>query len=246
MKTTKFLYEEFHSVTKLHKKIVSIDDFTHGEILKIISSHINEGMQVLDIGCGTGSVSLWVSRHAKSVVGIDISNRAIQSCKHNAKALGVRNARFICESIEGHREKNKYDLIIMLEVLEHLENDDKVLKQVHGMLKNGGTLLLSSPSVNAPLYKIGYLKGFDKRVGHLRRYSTNMLVSLIQSTGFNVQQTMLYEGILRNIIFTSKIGGLILKLINRSSLFSRMITKYDVLSLKMFGESDIIIVATKP
>lgn len=105
-------------------------------------------------------------------------------------------------------------------------------------------MIASSPSKNAPLYRMGALKTFDRKVGHLRRYSENDFVDLFKKEGFVILETNKTEGILRNFLFTNPFGGFLLRILNKKP-FSRVVTFIDNLSVPLFGESDIYIVAQK-
>ena len=103
-------------------------------------------------------------------------------------------------SVEDLKLKDRFDLIICSEVLEHLQDDMKALLKMNILLKDNGGIIVSVPSVNAPLYKLGLAEKFDKRVGHLRRYSLNQIVSLIEKAGFKIEETYKTEGVIRNCL----------------------------------------------
>jgi release factor glutamine methyltransferase len=75
------------------------------------SVEITNGQTFLEIGCGTGVVSIAVARRARSGVGIDINDKAVENSKQNAKAQGVENVEFlrsnVFENVDG-----KFDVII--------------------------------------------------------------------------------------------------------------------------------------
>ena len=83
----------------------------------------------------------------------------------------------------------KFDLVILTEVIEHLEDDKLALKRIYRLLDKGGIAIISTPSNNAPLYRLGMTKKFDERVGHVRRYSLEGLVEMCEKTGFEVLDT---------------------------------------------------------
>lgn len=239
------LYEEFHKLTKRHSKIIEIDDFTQGKLLKILSKYLQGRKKILDIGCGTGSKDFFLAKEGHHVDGIDISERAIKSCKESSKRFGLKNASFHVSSIEKYSKKKQYDIILMIEVIEHIKNDKKILNLVSKLLSKNGILVLSTPSINSPLYKWGFLFEFDKKVGHIRRYSLDEIVKLTTLNDLRIIYTEKTEGILRNFIFTNKIGGLFLKIINRVKVIALTVTLFDNILLRIFGESDLIIVAQK-
>lgn len=213
----------------------------------MLNRYTQRTQTILDIGCGTGSVDFYLASNHHQVTGIDISKRAIDACKQNAKKLGlVKETTFVQTTVENFRTRKKFDIVICLEVIEHLSNDKKALKKIHALLKKGGLLIMSTPSVNAPLYRIGFLDKFDKRVGHLRRYSMTSITRKVTNAGFKIVESHKTEGIVRNFLYTSTIGGkVLLRLINKFDIARKTASKLDAISLQVFGESDLMLVCKK-
>lgn len=239
------LYEGFHGKTKAQKRIINNKNFTYRVLIDVINNNVHQlqSKKVLDIGCGAGTVSFYLASKKARIWGIDISQRAIQKCVQTAKNLSLqKQARFFCGTLDTLKNNSKFDLVICSEVIEHIENDREFLKDIYKILKKGSVLILSTPSKNAPLYKIGFARKFDKRVGHLRRYLPEEIEELVKSVGFSIKEVKLTEGVLRNFLFLTKFGWLI-KLFR--GIISDLVTLFDNISLKIFGESQIFIVAVK-
>jgi len=241
------LYENFHKVTKPHNHLITVNDFTNGHLIKLFNKHIGSKKSVLDVGCGTGSLSLYLGSKNNKVVGIDISNKAIYSAKENAKKFNLtKKCTFLKTTLEDYENKNRFDAILMLEVIEHLEDDKSALLKINSLLKKQGLIILSTPSLSAPLYRVGFLNKFDIRVGHKRRYSKDSIKNLMKKANLKIVFFQEREGILRNFIYTSTLGGkVLLKIINRSNKIAKIVTTLDNLLIKIFGESDYLLVATK-
>jgi SAM-dependent methyltransferase len=112
----------------------------------------------------------------------------------------------------------RFDSIIAINVLEHVENDIYALQQLHKLLKNGGMLIILVPC-HKFLYNI-----IDKKIGHFRRYSKNDLEFKITKTRFNVERMFYFNmlGIIGwyvngNLAKSPKING------NASKLFDRIV-----------------------
>ena len=239
------IYEDFHKNTKAQKEIIPDYNFTYKIILPIIHKYFKKGDKtILDIGCGSGTISLYLSSLGNRVHGIDISKKAIASCKKSAKDLRLNTASFEVINFPSTRiGKSKYDSILLLEVIEHIQDHKQALELTAKALKPGGLLILSTPSKNAPLYKLGLLSSFDARVGHLRRYSEKEITTLISSSGFSVIKVIKNEGILRNFLFTNRYAGKVIRLIKFHLV--DIVSFLDELSLKFLGESDFIVIALK-
>lgn len=200
-------------------------------------------MKVLDIGCGAGTLDFYLASRGCDVTGTDISELSIRKCKDTAKNLKLKNIKFIWSDFPKTKIRGRYDLVILTEVIEHLEDDGQAIKLIRTLLEPKGILFLSTPSKNAPLYKLGLTKEFDKRVGHLRRYNENDLRNLLNENGFRILNLKKNEGVIRNFLFINNIAGKFLKLIK--FFVSDLVTFVDDMSLKIFGESDYIIIAKK-
>ena len=243
------LYETFHENSKSIKLIPSDNDFTYGNFLKFIKLHINnhfekKSIKILDYGCGVGNISFNLAKSGYQVIGVDISKNAVNGCKHTNKIISLDNIEFkVYDNISNM--KDQFDVIILSEVIEHIDNDLQFLKDSKKKLNHGGLIILSTPSINAPLYKLNLLNEFDKRVGHKRRYSTEILQKLIDEAGLDLITIYKNEGIIRNSLFNISIFGLALKIIQKVNMLGRFVLYMDSLTISIFGESDYYLVAIK-
>lgn len=239
------IYEVYHSKRNVQTRIIEDDDFTYQNILHFLKKYRIKNQVMLDIGCGVGTIDFYLAKKGAKVTGIDVSKNGIDTANKNLANLGMqKKLKFKVANFPKSYPKSKFDKIICSEVLEHLKNDKLAVKTIFKILNKSGIVIASSPSKNAPLYRMGALKTFDRKVGHLRRYSENDFVDLFKKEGFVILETNKTEGILRNFLFTNPFGGFLLRILNKKP-FSRVVTFIDNLSVPLFGESDIYIVAQK-
>jgi len=245
-KSLPLLYENFHKKTKSQKRIIGKKNFTYRNLIEILERYLNSQKNILDVGCGAGIVDFYLTSRGHKVLGIDISEKAVRACRESAQALGFEH-RLNFEKFNFPEEKpsGEFDLVICSEVLEHLENDKKAVEAIFNLLRPFGVVIFSTPSKNAPLYKLGFAKEFDKKVGHFRRYSLNELKMLVGKAGFVVKETLKAEGILRNFLFLSPTAGRFVRVLNKIGALSDIITFMDRLTIPVFGESDIFVIAQK-
>lgn len=130
------------------------------KILKKIKIKINKKLKIMDLGCGNGILSDQIEEHFN--VNIDRVDSSIEMLKQNTKVRG----KLICYNIGKKitKLKNKYDLIFLFDVIEHVKNEKKFFYDIIYHLKPGGILIINVPSL-----QIFYSK-YDRAVGHLRRY----------------------------------------------------------------------------
>ena len=237
-------YDTYHQKNNKYHSVIRRNNFTYFYILQFLHSHdINRFgtmRKVLDIGCGVGTMSLYLASLGAEVTGIDISERAISLSKDAQKSLGIKNVSFHHGDITAAR--GIFDLVICLEVIEHIEDDGKMLDEIRSHLKKGGRLFLSTPSRENVLYTLGFYKKFDTEVGHCRRYTMDELHTLVSHHGFQVIAQKKVESPLRNILFTTKLGFLIRFI--KGPLIP-LFHFFDMLLIPVFGASDLMIMAER-
>ena len=120
------------------------------EILKEFSK-FNKSTSVLDLGTGSGNFELIYSKDVKTILGIDYNIEALSFLKKKLKENRIKNVRLVCNDIRKLnkiRIIQKYDLIIMVDVIEHISIDQAqdVIKSLKRFLKPGGEICIVTPN----------------------------------------------------------------------------------------------------
>jgi len=104
--------------------------------------------QILDAGSGFGQyVYYMASRNAGwNIKGVDVKPEQVDDCNSFFHKVGLTNAHFELGDLTKLSETEKYDLVLSVDVMEHIEEDVLVFKNFYKALKPGGTLLVSTPS----------------------------------------------------------------------------------------------------
>jgi 2-polyprenyl-6-hydroxyphenyl methylase/3-demethylubiquinone-9 3-methyltransferase len=102
-----------------------------------------EKVKILDIGCGGGLLSEPMKRLGADVVGIDASNKNIQVARIHAKENKL-DIKYFCASPENFETKNKFDVILNMEIIEHVEDVDFFLKSCSKLLKKDGIMFVAT------------------------------------------------------------------------------------------------------
>ncbi len=140
----------------------------------------------LDAGCGNGAFSLRAYELGNRVIGISIDRGAITRCRRYAEYVGVPRERvkFLVWDIYDVRKLGQsFDQVICFEALEHLRQDQEVVKSFAEMLNPGGLLHLCTPNRGRPTMFGEYVSDIEDG-GHVRLgYTYEELEALVASAG---------------------------------------------------------------
>lgn len=135
-----------------------------------------ENPLILDIGCGTGAMAKDLQQYG-NVIGCDLRHTALEYCRK----------RSLSELVQGDItnlpfQDHSFDLIVALDILEHVPDDAAALKELRRVLKPNGRLV-----VTVPAYQ--FLWGnHDLALGHVRRYTARELKRKVKTANFRVSK----------------------------------------------------------
>lgn len=103
---------------------------------------------ILDAGSGFGQYSYFMARKFPNaqIYGVDVKEDEIASCQRFFKQVGFNQVAFDTADLTTYNSPETYDLILSVDVMEHIEEDVQVFKNFCASLKPGGMLLISTPS----------------------------------------------------------------------------------------------------
>ena len=135
----------------------------------------NDGIPlILDAGCGTG-VAEDILSDLGHVVGIDIAPKALAgrspTCPESLCVASVNAAPFPDET---------FDLVVALDIIEHIEDDGAVLRELYRICRPGGRLMITVPAYQ------WLHSAHDEALGHYRRYSARRIRRLMRDAGFRL------------------------------------------------------------
>ncbi len=240
------LYERYHSSPKIQRRIIDKDNFTYRNIISILDKHLpkREG-KILDVGCGVGTLDFYLAKKNYFISGIDISKQAINIAKKNAKLFKLNKTKFFVGNVNRFKFTSKFNMILCSEIIEHVEDDNKLLNDLSRHLAKNGIIFLTTPLDSAPLYKIGFTQKFDKRVGHLRRYNFRKLKELVRKNNLKIVKVYYQDGAFRNMFFVFKSLDQVVRVANRIPIVSKTFTYIDKIFLRLFGPTDICLIIKK-
>ena len=107
-------------------------------------AEIRDGMDILELGCGWGSFSLYAARQFPNSRFVGVSNSSAQKnfILKRAAQLGIQNLEIITRDMNDLELTQKFDRIVSIEMFEHMRNYEKLLTRIHGWLGEQGKLFV--------------------------------------------------------------------------------------------------------
>ena len=164
-------------------------------ILWALRKYCNNPRNFLEIGCGTGYVLSGVS---SAFPGAHLSGSEIFLSGLNFASRRVPSAQFMQMDARKIPFVSEFDAIGAFDVLEHIEEDQLVLSQIHQALAPRGKLLLTVPQLD------WLWSAADERAMHVRRYSANEIQQKITSSGFSILRSTSFVSFLLPAMYLSR------------------------------------------
>lgn len=140
--------------------------------------------EILEIGCGTGG-NLEMLGALGNVCGVEMHEEACQYAR-TSSGKDIR-VGYLPDQVPFDK---KFDLICLLDVVEHIENDAEALKSLNSMLKPGGRIVITVPA-----YQWMYGK-HDVLLHHFRRYSRSTLEKVVSGSDIAIEKLTYFNALL--------------------------------------------------
>jgi len=161
-------------------------------VAELLRRHVFPGAHCLDVGCGDGRVGRLVTDHGGTYVGVDISERAVAA---------TRERGFEAWHVEGSDtlpfSDQSFDVVLCLEVIEHILFPDRTVREILRVLRPGGVLIATTPNVAYWRRRLdlallgrwnpfGYSLAVERPWGdpHIRFFNPGSLRRLLLEVGF--------------------------------------------------------------
>jgi SAM-dependent methyltransferase len=164
---------------ELAETLDSLDEATNyaNWIFELLEPYL--GAHVLEVGAGHGTFTARLARE-RTVVATELSPRSIAELRDRFRSRS--DVVVLATDVPGAASDGPYDAAVLINVLEHIDDDAAALRELASMLRPGGRLILWVPAFES-LYS-----DFDRRIGHYRRYRLGDLRSKLSTAGFEVAE----------------------------------------------------------
>lgn len=158
-------------------------DFRRQSLVRLAKRHVT-GRRVLDMRCITGSLAVALALEGREVTALDGYAGSVETTNALARARGLSKdlARlWDFTDLVRHVGPGRFDTVLCLDVLNHVEDDERAVAEIAQVLTERGRIIVAAPAFPALLGKR------DRSLGHLRRYTKDGLRGLLERHGLEVQ-----------------------------------------------------------
>lgn len=187
---------EFAETTASHYEFATFANFIGSDL---------KGKRILDLGCGVGRFGIKLAELTSAeVIGLDVSNVAIQQANAHAQKKGVSNFHAICDDFKDVHYREHFDFVLCINMLHHTDEREKIAENVFNSLKPGGAWIIIENNPVNPLF-IPFFILIGQLRAHLtwpylksNKYSLSRLVNrhnfqISQIQRYGLLPTMLYN-----------------------------------------------------
>lgn len=202
---------------------------------KIMDSYLDpkrQKIKILDIGCGTGSNINFLSKFGE-VYGVDNYKLAIDYCKRK----GYKNIK-LSQAYKLPYPNSYFNIITMLDVLEHIEDDKKALMEAKRVLKKDGLIVITSPALPFIWSK------HDTLQGHFRRYTKSGISDLSSAVKLKIGFINHYNVLLSPLVIGVRLASKHMKFFAKLGEYDSKIN-FDIANKKLINKILLLIIKTE-
>ena len=180
-------FEPLHKLNPLRIKYIN----------SVISKHFKstKDLKLLDVGCGGGLVSVPMFKSGFKVTGLDANEHNIKAADEHAKHNKL-DIEYINITVEEHIDLGKkYDVVLCLEVIEHVANPEEFVKNISQLVTNGGLVIFSTINRTKKSYLLAIimaeyiLRWVPKKTHDYSKFvKPSEFVHMLQDTTLNLKE----------------------------------------------------------
>ncbi|MDJ0821524.1 MAG: class I SAM-dependent methyltransferase [Paracoccaceae bacterium] len=158
--------------------------------LQTIRGYLTPGMQVLELGCGTGTTALKLADTGAEITGTDISGEMVRIAEEKRAEAGIDTVQFRQgDAVSAFADGARYEAVLAFNLLHLLDDLDAAVARIHAALAPGGVLISKTPCLGGQYWLWPILKGMQllgkapKPINSLR---TADLDAAVRRAGFEI------------------------------------------------------------
>ncbi len=177
-------------IAERYSKRPITDEAAYQKKLQVTREYFRPDMQVLELGCGTGSTAITHAPYVKHIQAIDISSKMIEIAQGKADAKNVKNVTFKRSTIDEFSVSDQtLDAVLGLSILHLLDNKEEVIARIHKMLKPGGIFVTSTACIADTMKFFKIIAPIGKFFGLMplvNVFTTKELEDSLTNAGFEI------------------------------------------------------------
>jgi ubiquinone/menaquinone biosynthesis C-methylase UbiE len=170
------------------------DGAAYARKLSLTQDQLASWMDVLELGCGTGTTAIHHAPFVKAIHAVDTSPKMIDIARHRASEAGVINITFECKPVEALDLQERSQDVVMAHSFLHLVADPaQLIEKAYRWLRPGGLFISNTPCIGEvsiwfrPLISLGQAIG---QVPLLTVFDRDQLHNLMAQPGFQIEERM--------------------------------------------------------
>jgi SAM-dependent methyltransferase len=177
-------------VAERYAKSPVADEAAYRKKLEVTRGYLRPDMDVLELGCGTGSTAIVHAPHVKHIRAVDISSGMLAIARRKAEAAHIDNITFEQSTIDDLEVADgSVDVVLALSLLHLLEDRDVAITRIHRMLKPGGVFVTSTACLGETMgwfRYVGPVGKFFRLIPLVRVFSPDELERSFVRAGFAI------------------------------------------------------------
>ncbi len=166
------------------------DEAAYQTKLQVTQGYLRPDMDLLEIGCGTGSTALTHASHVRHIQAIDLSSKMIEIAQSKARAGQIENVRFQQAAIETFEAPDQsYDAVLALSILHLLEDRAEAIRKAHSWLKPGGLFVTSTACLADTMWYLKFVFPIGRALGLIplvKFFTARELEKSLVDAGFEI------------------------------------------------------------
>ncbi len=177
--------------------------------LQVTREYLRPDMEVLEFGCGTGSIAIAHAAHVKHIQAIDISSKMLDIARDRVGAKKIENITFEQSSIDDFSAPDQtFDAVMGHSILHLLDNKEAAIAKVHKMLKPGGIFITSTICIGDTKKFLKLIVPIGRLVGLiLKVFTVKELETCLIDAGFKIDHQWQPPGKDRVVFIVAKKAG---------------------------------------
>lgn len=180
----------WNRIAQRYSKQPIADEASYLKKLQITQKYLKPDMEVLELGCGTGSTAIIHAPYVKHIRAIDISSKMIEIAQGQADTKKIDNITFETATIDDlNLTEQKPDVVLALSILHLLENSEDVIDYIYKILQPGGIFVSSTTCLGDTMRWLKIITPIGRLLGLmplLEFFTKDQLKDCLVGAGFNI------------------------------------------------------------